>query len=100
MRRHPPDRELRSWAAAERDDLTVHIERCRECQASLESITHLGPRLRRALGHLMDPSRGFLDRLEERLDQRRSEAEAWDALADLFSLPWRVLEVVVDHDRN
>jgi hypothetical protein len=86
-RHHPSDEQLARWIADGTGRLAAsHAVHCPLCERRLEAITELAPQITEQLAAALEPPSTFAERLQERLDQRLFNREAFEVLTDLLDV--------------
>lgn len=100
MSDHPSDEVLVGWLETGRPGrVERHLESCGRCMDRLDALSDLDPALRSGLATATAPPVDLTPRTADRVQMRVGAQEALSMVVELFTLPWRTLDAVVDEGR-
>lgn len=100
MSEHPADETLVTWLESGRPSrVERHLEGCTACLERVDRLSDLDAGLRTELASVTAPPVDLAPRTTDRVQRRLGAQEALSALVELFTLPWRTLDALVDDDR-
>lgn len=97
MSAHPDDAALQAWLVTGRPTrVERHLDACGRCLGRVEELSALDPELRTELDSVTAPPGDMAARTGRRVQGRLAAQEALSVVAELFALPWRTLDALVD----
>lgn len=99
MSRHPGDEKLAAWLESGRPRrVGRHVEECDVCLERLESASDLDGGLLTELATAASPPADHQVRTTSRVQERLAAEEAFAAMLDLFSVPWKTAVALLETD--
>lgn len=97
MSEHPTDEVLVTWLASGRPaKVERHLDACELCLERLDVLSDLDTGLRTELASVTEPPDDLAPRTAVGVQGRLAAQEAVSVIVELFTLPWRTLDALVD----
>ncbi|MBK5224160.1 MAG: hypothetical protein JJE52_15055 [Acidimicrobiia bacterium] len=98
---HPDDSALSGWLETGRPArVGRHVETCERCVDRLDRLSDLGGSVRAGLDSVTSPPVDLEGRTTGRVHRRLVAQESMSLLIEMFTLPWRTLDAVIDGSRH
>ncbi|QGG96384.1 anti-sigma factor family protein [Actinomarinicola tropica] len=99
MSEHPSDETIVGWLETGRPSrVERHLEGCAACLERVDALSDLDATVRSELATVTAPPDDLAPRTTDRVRLRLGAQEAVSTLVELFTLPWRTLDALVDED--
>lgn len=100
MSEHPTDEALAAWLATGRPArVERHLDACDGCLARVDALSEIDAGVRSELVTVTAPPADLGPRTAVGVRGRLAAQEALSVVVELFTLPWRTLDALVDDAR-
>ena len=97
MSEHPTDEVLVAWLETGRPSrIERHLDGCPACLDRLDALSDVDEGTRAGMATVTAPPVDLAPRTARRVQGRVAAQEALSVFAELFVLPWRTLDALVD----